>query len=84
MRTAPSSRPRNPSGTRRCATNAVQLVGYNIGDDSADKLLGGDGNDMLMGYDGSDVLDGGTGIDTASYQYNHGKVVVDLANGTAA
>lgn len=67
--------------TNVAATNAVQLVGYNIGDASADTLLGGDGNDTLYGYDGSDVLDGGNGTDIASYRYNHGKVVVDLSQG---
>lgn len=43
-----------------------------------DILSGGSGDDVLLGGEGTDRLYGGAGIDTASYYYADGGVVVSL------
>jgi len=54
------------------------------GEDGDDTINGGGGNDTIGGDAGNDILDGGNeGLDTASYQLNTGKVVVDLNLGEA-
>jgi Ca2+-binding RTX toxin-like protein len=54
-----------------------------FGDDGADSLNGGNTNDTLVGGAGADSLNGGgNGLDTASYAWSSGGVVVSLANST--
>ncbi len=53
------------------------------GTENADKLTGDANDNVIQGNAGSDILDGGGGADTASYADNEGKVVADLAQGTA-
>jgi Ca2+-binding RTX toxin-like protein len=43
-----------------------------------DVLLGGPGEDRLDGGEGDDILSGGGGVDSASYQFSSGPVVVTL------
>ena len=47
----------------------------------SDRLEGGKGNDILSGGNGADVIDGGIGLDTASYNYSHKGVTVNLVTG---
>lgn len=53
------------------------------GSSGNDELYGSDGDDLLLGGNGADTLAGGVGVDTASYVNAGGRVVVDLAGGTA-
>ena len=48
-----------------------------------DTINGGAGDDFILGSRGGDTIDGGAGTDTASYSNSDGRVVVDLALGTA-
>lgn len=48
-----------------------------------DILVGGLHNDTLNGGSGADVMVGGGGIDTLDYSSAGGRVVIDLAKGTA-
>jgi len=51
-----------------------------------DTVNGGSGDDLLAGSRGSDTIDGGTNGadgDTASYSNSDGRVIIDLALGTA-
>ena len=47
-----------------------------------DTLRGGRHNDTLVGGLGGDVLDGGQGIDTATYWFSLGRVLINLDLGT--
>ncbi len=49
-----------------------------IGREGNDWLEGGAGSDLLMGGPGADVLRGGPDVDTASYEFSDGGVVVRL------
>ncbi|GJD96665.1 calcium-binding protein [Methylobacterium iners] len=48
----------------------------------SDRMYGGDNNDVFSDIHGVDKMDGGVGTDRVDYSGFHGRVTVNLANGT--
>ena len=71
-------------------TNSADTINARAGYDElygfdGDDVLNGQGNDdFLVGGRGNDILNGGSGVDTASYEFATGGVVVNLATGTSS